>query len=42
MPLLSRGDAAFHVATFENVSAVEEHVEAFENEFPDINQTAKE
>lgn len=42
MPLLSRGDAVFHVATFENVSAVEEHVEAFENEFPDINQTAKE
>lgn len=36
MPLLNRGDAVFHVATFEDVSVVEEHVdmfgEALENE----------
>ncbi len=30
MPLLSRGDAVFHVASFENSTTVEEHVELFE------------
>ena len=40
MPLLNRGDAVFHVATFENISAVEEQVEAFENEYQDANQTS--
>ncbi|MDB2682734.1 M14 family metallopeptidase [Alphaproteobacteria bacterium] len=32
LPLLNRGDAAFHVATFENANAVEEHVDTFEEE----------
>ncbi len=32
LPLLNRGDAAFHVATFEDVSTVEEHVDMFEEQ----------
>tara|TARA_R110002124_G_scaffold149220_1_gene314932 strand:+ start:71846 stop:72877 length:1032 start_codon:yes stop_codon:yes gene_type:complete len=32
MPLLNRGEAAFHVATFEDSSAVEEHVDLFEEQ----------
>jgi predicted deacylase len=30
MPLLSRGDAVFHIASFEDATTVEEHVEMFE------------
>ena len=30
LPLLNKGDAVFHVATFEDASAVEEHVDLFE------------
>jgi len=30
LPLLNRGDAVFHVATFEDASVVEEHVDMFE------------
>ena len=33
MPLLNRGDAAFHVATFEDANMVEEHVDKFEEQF---------
>lgn len=33
MPLLNKGDAVFHVATFEDVNAVEEEVEKFEDQF---------
>lgn len=32
LPLLNRGEAAFHVATFEDSSAVEEHVDLFEEQ----------
>ena len=32
LPLLNRGDAAFHVATFEDAHAVEEHVDMFEEQ----------
>lgn len=33
MPLLNKGDAVFHVATFEDPSTVEEHVEMFGEQF---------
>ncbi|USO05544.1 MAG: succinylglutamate desuccinylase/aspartoacylase family protein [Rhodospirillales bacterium] len=32
LPLVNKGDAAFHVATFEDASAVEEHVDMFEEQ----------
>ena len=32
LPLLNRGDAAFHVATFEDIDAVEEHVDTYEDQ----------
>lgn len=35
MPLLNRGDAVFHVATFEDAGMVEEHVELFDEQFSD-------
>ncbi len=37
MPLLNRGEAAFHVATFEDSNAVEEHVDMFEEQLDDGN-----
>jgi len=40
MPLLNKGDAVFHVATFENASTVEEHVDMFE-EFLDEGDGAR-
>ncbi len=40
LPLLNRGDAAFHVATFEDASTVEEHVDIFEEEM-DGNNTGR-
>lgn len=33
LPLLNRGDAVFHIATFEDLKAVEEHVDIFEERF---------
>ena len=33
MPLLSRGDAVFHIATFEDVASVEEQVEIIDGEY---------
>lgn len=35
LPLLNSGDAVFHIATFEDASTVEEHVEIFEGELED-------
>ncbi len=35
LPLLNRGDAVFHIATFEDVNAVEEHVDMFEESLND-------
>lgn len=33
LPLLNRGEAAFHIATFEDSNAVQEHVDIFEDRF---------
>lgn len=33
LPLLNRGEASFHIATFENSNVVEEHVDLFEDQF---------
>lgn len=35
LPLLNRGDAVFHIATFEDANAVEEHVDLFEESLND-------
>ncbi len=35
LPLLNRGEAVFHVATFENANAVEEHVDIYEGHLHD-------
>lgn len=35
MPLLNKGDAVFHVATFEDLKTVEEHVDQFEDDLDD-------
>lgn len=32
LPLLNKGDAVFHIATFENSNVVEEHVDLFEDQ----------
>lgn len=37
MPLLNRGEAAFHIATFEDSNAVEEHVDLFEEQLDNGN-----
>ncbi len=37
MPLLNRGDAVFHVATFEDAGMVEEHVELFDEQFDSMD-----
>jgi len=39
MPLLNRGDAVFHVATFEDVASAAEHVELFEEQFDHEDNT---
>ena len=33
LPLLNRGDAVFHVATFDDAEAVEEHLDMYEDAF---------
>ena len=38
LPLLNRGEAAFHVATFENSSVVEENVDIFDEQLDDSEQ----
>ena len=38
LPRLNRGEAAFHVATFEDSSVVEEHVDIFEDQLDSGDQ----
>ena len=37
LPLVNSGDALYHIATFEDVSAVEEHVDLFDESLNELN-----